>query len=105
MGAIEALNEPAGYYEEVLVAANAYWQQAYEVLVGVRTARDTQSGLDVDPAEMKMVIMDGFQGVGAYNGFLAPPASQGVMMDTVSLCPYLRYTLGGTELRAFLILL
>ncbi|KAG8848435.1 exo-1,3-beta-glucanase [Tulasnella sp. 330] len=82
VGAIEALNEPAGFDSNVLAATNSYWQQAYDILTDYRTAKGTQAGIDVDADEIKMVIMDAFQGVEAYQGFLAPPNSQGVLMDT-----------------------
>ncbi|KAG9036869.1 exo-1,3-beta-glucanase [Tulasnella sp. JGI-2019a] len=81
VGVIEALNEPAGFYQDVLDATNGYWQQAYGVLQDYRLARGSQTGVNVDPTEIKMAIMDAFQGVEAYQGFLTPPGSQGVLMD------------------------
>ncbi|KAG9018285.1 exo-1,3-beta-glucanase [Tulasnella sp. 427] len=83
VGVIEALNEPAGFLEDVLPVMNQYWNQAYGILDDWRVGKGTE-GADgtVDPTELKMAIMDGFIGVQNYRGFLAPPQSQGVMMDT-----------------------
>lgn len=84
VGAIEALNEPAGFYDDVLQTTNAYWKEAYQVLRQVRTAKGTETDDGaVDPNEIRMVIMDGFKGVSAYQGFLTAPNATGVMMDTV----------------------
>lgn len=85
VGAIEALNEPAGFYPDVLAATNQYWKDGYNILADIRLAKGSQSSNGtVDPDEIKMAIMDGFQGVQNYQGFLTPPTSQGVIMDTVS---------------------
>ncbi|KAG8905821.1 exo-1,3-beta-glucanase [Tulasnella sp. 403] len=82
VGAIEALNEPAGIYQDVLNVTNQYWTEAYTRLQALRVSRGTERAGDVNPQEIKMVIMDGFIGIQNYRGFLTPPQSQGVMMDT-----------------------
>jgi len=81
VGAIEALNEPAGYQDDVLAVTNQYWQTTYNALRDLRIRR----GTDKDPNEIKMVIMDGFRGVEHYEGFLTPPNAEGVLMDTASV--------------------
>ncbi|KAG8922498.1 exo-1,3-beta-glucanase, partial [Tulasnella sp. 408] len=83
VGAIEALNEPAGFLPDVLPVMNQYWHDTYGILRDFRMRRGTESAEGtVDPNEIKMVIMDGFTGVQNYNGFLASPQAEGVMMDT-----------------------
>lgn len=86
VGAIEALNEPAAFLDDVLPVTNQYWNDAYQILREWRLERGTESANGtVDPDEIKMVIMDGFIGVQNYQGFLAPPQqAEGVLMDTAS---------------------
>lgn len=88
VGAIEALNEPAGFIDEVRQKADAYWNGAYDILKNVRVSKGTETGDGaVDSTEIRMAIMDGFIGVANYQNFLTPPAAQGVLMDTVSMLP------------------
>lgn len=84
VGAIEALNEPAGFDEDVRTTMNAYWKSAYELLKEMRLQKGTEDAEGVvDDNEIKMVIMDGFTGVQNYQTFLTSPDAEGVMMDTV----------------------
>ncbi|KAG8960320.1 exo-1,3-beta-glucanase [Tulasnella sp. 419] len=84
VGIIEALNEPAGFYDDVLAVTNDYWQQAYGSLRNMRLTRGTEVNGEAADGEIKMAIMDGFRGVMHYNGFLTPPNAEGVLMDTHS---------------------
>lgn len=70
VSSIELLNEPAGFYDDVLAVTKQFWQDGYNVV------RRRSQGLNV-------VIGDAFKGLPFWNGFLTFPQSTGVIMDTV----------------------
>ncbi|KAF8656255.1 hypothetical protein AX16_002691 [Volvariella volvacea WC 439] len=67
---LQLLNEPAGFRgDNWLNAIRQYWLDGYDA---VRQA---------DESGMRVMIGDGFVGVGAWNNFLTPPRGEEVLMD------------------------
>lgn len=64
---------PAGFYHEVLPVVEQYWHDSYE---SIRYPSENQK------SNLVQVIHDAFQSLSQWDGFEAPPAFQGVMMDT-----------------------
>jgi aryl-phospho-beta-D-glucosidase BglC (GH1 family) len=69
VSSIELLNEPAGFYDDVLGVVRKYWQDGYNIVRG-----HSQS--------LIVVIGDAFKGLAFWNGFMTFPAFSNVMMDT-----------------------
>ncbi|KAL5535974.1 hypothetical protein ACEPAF_4068 [Sanghuangporus sanghuang] len=71
---IAPLNEPAGYYSEVLDATRQYWRDSYGN-IRFPFGSDQQS-------DTLVLIHDAFQSLSSWNNFMPPPDFQGVAMDT-----------------------
>ncbi|KIY50406.1 exo-beta-1,3-glucanase [Fistulina hepatica ATCC 64428] len=71
---IAPLNEPAGYFSDVLAVVPQYWRDSYE---NIRYPYGTSQRSNT--VEM---IHDAFQDLSYWGGFLTYPSYQGVIMDT-----------------------
>jgi glucan 1,3-beta-glucosidase len=69
--AIELLNEPGGFYDDVLAVLKPYWQSGYDVV-------------RAQSSDLWVIIEDGFKGLAYWKGFMNTPEATGVMMDTVN---------------------